>query len=340
MKTKIFTALCTFFILTLPTLVTTSAQTVTVGVSSGNIFEYNYTFSWESTDPNATMPSVYNELKDRQNIKITIKNVSESLINLDVTINYKNGTSSTRSGNINVDKQEINIIYGFLIIRSNAKPNEKIYPSGGHAQLDEITTRTYAVGQLETIRFIETDTLENTYYLTTEIFYHTVTGVAAEYQYEYTEMSDSYTTTTKESMILQNSNIWNIKTALSCSVSVDTIMQGQSIVVSGTLNVTLSGKTVTLTYRKPDSSTMNRTVTTDSDGSYSDSYAPDVTGSWSVTASWTGDTTHIGATSSSQSFMVNAVPFIETPLGMAMIGGGIVLIVVVVVVSVLRKRKT
>jgi len=128
--------------------------------------------------------------------------------------------------------------------------------------------------------------------------------------------------------------------ALSCSVSKDTIMQGQSIVVSGTLNVTLSGKTVTLTYRKPDSSAMNRTVTTDSDGSYSDSYTPDATGSWSITASWEGDSTYNGATSSSRSFIVNAVPFIETTLGMAMIGGGIVLIVIVVVVLVLRKRKT
>jgi len=339
MKPKIFTVLCIILFFTLPTLVTTSAQTVTVGVISGNIFEYIYSFSWESTDPNATMPSEYKELIDTQSIKITIINVSESLINLNLNKNLKNGTSSTYSGTINVDKREINIIYGLLIIRSNAKPNELIYPSGGAARLDEITTRTYAVGQLETIRWLKNATSDITY-LKVEIYYDTVTGVAAEYQYEEREISDSYTTTTKESMILQNSNIWNIKTALSCSVSKGTITQGESIVVSGSLNVTLSGKTVTLTYRKPDGSIVNRTVTTGSDGSYSDSYTPDATGSWSVTASWEGDSTYNGATSSSRSFMVNAVPFIETPLGMAMIGGGIVLIVVVVVVSVLRKRKT
>lgn len=131
-----------------------------------------------------------------------------------------------------------------------------------------------------------------------------------------------------------------IPSALSCSVSKDTVTQGESIVVSGSINLTLSGITVTLTYKKPNSSTMNRTVTTGSDGSYSDSYTSDATGSWSVSASWPGDTTHIGATSSSQSFMVNAIPFIETPLGMALIGGGIILIVIVAVVWVLRRRKT
>ena len=266
MKPKIFTILCTFFILTLPTLVTTSAQTVTVGVNPGNIFEYNYAFSWESTYPNATMPSEYKELKDTQNIKITIKNVFESLINLDLTKNFKNGTLSTQSGTIDVDKQEINIIYGFLIIRSNANTNELIYPSGGHEKLGETTTRTYPVGQIEIIRYIKTDTSETTF-MKVEIFYDIVTGITAEYQYEYREMSDSYATTIKESMILQNSNIGNIKTGLSCFVSKDTLTKGESIVVSGSLNFTLSGRTVTLTYRKPNNSTMNRTVTTGSDGS-------------------------------------------------------------------------
>jgi len=339
MKTKIFTVLSTILFLTLPALVTTSAQTVTLGVNPGNIIGYSYTFSWESTNPNSTMPSEYKELIDIQSIKITIINVSESLINLNLTKNFKNGTSTTYSGTIDVNKQEINIIYGFLIIRSNAKPNELIYPSGDNTRLGEITTRNYAVGQIETISYIRNVTSETTY-TNFEIFYDTVTGVAAEFQYEKRVMSGSYTTTIIESLIVQNSNIWNIKTELSCSASKATITQGESIVVSGSLNVTLSGKTVTLTYRKPDGSTINRTITTGSDGSFSDSYTPDTTGSWSVTASWAGDYTYKGATSSSQSFMVNAVPFIETLLGMATIGGAIILIVIIVVVLVLRRRKT
>ena len=130
-----------------------------------------------------------------------------------------------------------------------------------------------------------------------------------------------------------------ITTALSCSVSKDTITEGNSIVVLGSINATLSGKTVTLTYRKPDGSTLNRTITTGSDGSYSDSYTPDATGSWSVTASWEGDSTHTGATSSSKSFVVAPKPFIETPLGIATVGVGITVVVVAAVVLVLRKRR-
>jgi len=93
-------------------------------------------------------------------------------------------------------------------------------------------------------------------------------------------------------------------TELSCFVSKDIITEGNSIVVSGSIKATLTGKTITLTYKKPNGSTLNRTVTTGSDGSYSDTYTPDATGSWSVTASWDGDSTHSGTTSSSKPFMV------------------------------------
>jgi hypothetical protein len=172
------------------------------------------------------------------------------------------------------------------------------------------------------------------------MYFDKTTGILCEMLMEASTPTAIYVTTTSTLMKMTDTNMWNIKTALSCSTSKDVITQGQSIVVSGSLNVTLSGKTVTLTYRKPDGSIVNRTVTTGSDGSYSDSYTPDATGSWSITASWTGDYTYKGATSSSQSFIVNAIPFIETPLGMATIGGAIILIVIVAAILVLRRRKT
>jgi hypothetical protein len=131
-----------------------------------------------------------------------------------------------------------------------------------------------------------------------------------------------------------------VPTELSCSISKNTITQGDGIVVSGSINVSLSGKTVTLTYKKPDESTLNRTVTTGSDGSYSDSYTPDAAGSWSVTASWIGDSLHNGATSSTRSLTVNSVTFILfTPFGIALMGGAIILIIIIIVVLMRGKSK-
>jgi len=89
-----------------------------------------------------------------------------------------------------------------------------------------------------------------------------------------------------------------ISTTISCSVSPSEVTEGDSITVSGSISPTVSGKTITLTYKKPDGSTFDRTVTTGSDGSYSDSYKSEAIGSWSVSASWAGDSTHEGASSS------------------------------------------
>jgi len=92
--------------------------------------------------------------------------------------------------------------------------------------------------------------------------------------------------------------------SITCSASKLEIAEGESITVSGAISPALPEKSVALTYEKPDGSTLTRTVTTSSDGSYSDSYNPDATGSWGVTASWEGDYMHEGASSPLKSFTV------------------------------------
>ncbi|MBA7493011.1 hypothetical protein ES702_03566 [subsurface metagenome] len=101
-----------------------------------------------------------------------------------------------------------------------------------------------------------------------------------------------------------SATVTKILTPISCSTSSSEINLEDSITVSGAISSAFSGKTVTLTFTKPDGSTFTRTVSTDSDGSYSDTYTPDADGAWSVTASWNGDSTHESASSSSKSFTV------------------------------------
>ena len=95
-----------------------------------------------------------------------------------------------------------------------------------------------------------------------------------------------------------------ISTTMSCSVSPSEVTEGDSVTVSGSISPRVMGKTVTLSFKKPDGSTLTRTATTGSDGSYSDSYKTDVVGSSSVSASWDGDSEHQSASSQSASFNV------------------------------------
>jgi hypothetical protein len=81
---------------------------------------------------------------------------------------------------------------------------------------------------------------------------------------------------------------------------------GNSTTVSGSISPAVSNVTVTLTYTKPDATTISRTVTTGADGSFSDTYTPNVVGSWSVKANWTGNDYYFGSTSFDATFTVKA----------------------------------
>jgi len=150
------------------------------------------------------------------------------------------------------------------------------------------------------------------------------------------QMGDDLTTSSTSTKIAET-NLWKRSTQLSCSVAEDIVKEGGSVLVSGSIDADLPGRTVTLTYRKPDGSTLNRMVTTGPNGAYSDSYALEATGSWSVSASWEGDLTHVGATSLSMPITVTPKPFLETPLGMA--AAGVAIIGVVLVVVLLRRKE-
>lgn len=93
-------------------------------------------------------------------------------------------------------------------------------------------------------------------------------------------------------------------TTISCSVSPDRIIIGDSTTVSGTLSTSVSGKTIVLTYINPDGSNLTRTTITKTGGSFADYYEPDMIGSWSVIAEWEGDSTYAGSSSQSASFEV------------------------------------
>jgi len=99
-----------------------------------------------------------------------------------------------------------------------------------------------------------------------------------------------------------------IPTTISCRASSSEITKDDTITITGSISPAISGKTVTLTYTKPDGRTFTKPATTGPDGSYSDVYQPDTNGSWSVRASWEGDSEHQSASSLSVSFNVIA-PF-------------------------------
>jgi len=132
-----------------------------------------------------------------------------------------------------------------------------------------------------------------------------------------------------------------ISTSLLCNVSLPKIMEGDSLNVVGRIypgGPQFNSKTVTLTFKRPDGSTFNRTITTEPFGEYEYSYKPDAPGSWSVTASWNGDNLYDGSVSLPVFFTVEAEEA-SAPLLEAIIGGAVLIIIGAIAYGVYRALK-
>jgi len=88
-----------------------------------------------------------------------------------------------------------------------------------------------------------------------------------------------------------------IESTITVSVSPQVVEEGEIIRVSGSLNPAPENATITLIYMGPERR-FNSTVEVNLDGSFAESFRPDVNGTWSVNASWPGDVKYEGSWSS------------------------------------------
>ena len=93
-------------------------------------------------------------------------------------------------------------------------------------------------------------------------------------------------------------------TSMTCEVSKPKIALGEDVPVSGSISPPIEGAEVTLTFTKPDYSTVTMKIPTTAGGIYSGTCVPDIIGFWNVQAFWPGDTEHMGAESPRISFSV------------------------------------
>ena len=150
----------------------------------------------------------------------------------------------------------------------------------------EYTVNLYINGTLEASKTVVLDARENT-----TVMHMTSRDVVGTYLVEVGGLQESF-------------KVVKASTILSIKASESKVVKGNTIVISGSIEPVVPEAAITITFTKPDGSTFNKTVTTDSQGAYSYSYTPTETGSWNVKASWKGDTEHEGSVSSSISFTV------------------------------------
>lgn len=93
-------------------------------------------------------------------------------------------------------------------------------------------------------------------------------------------------------------------TTIELSLEETEISLGDSVNLFGLIHPFVDNKPVNVTFRGPDLSVIHVSTVTDVNGEFVLSFLPDMSGRWNVSASWEGDTYHIGATSNTCSFFV------------------------------------
>ena len=130
---------------------------------------------------------------------------------------------------------------------------------------------------------------------------------------------------------------------ITCYIAARTVQLGEKLEITGAISPPHGGVSVSIVYKSSNGSTFNRTVITSSDGTFTDSFAPQNFGEWTVSASWAGDGDHYGSASEIVSFTVKekppvpAVPFIGL-WEIALILGPIVIVALLAVIGMARPR--
>jgi len=125
---------------------------------------------------------------------------------------------------------------------------------------------------------------------------------------------------------------------LSLAIARDQIQQGQMVELHGFVLPAHADANVTLSYVKQGITSAERTVATDDDGRFSDSFRPPEPGDWVVWASWNGDSNHLGGKSNEIRFTVQP-SILEGKLIWAIIGILAILLVAVAVGGLRRQRR-
>jgi hypothetical protein len=122
---------------------------------------------------------------------------------------------------------------------------------------------------------------------------------------------------------------------ITCTVPPADVEIGDDVSVSGSINPAIPDVTVTLEYIAPDTSTLTRTVTTSTDGSFVDTFRPNATGGWSVGVLWEGDAIYDAATST---FVAITVIESSQQISPLILSIPLVLILVMIVFIIMRRR--
>jgi hypothetical protein len=168
------------------------AQTITPGVSAGQVFDYHVSSYWTTSDPYASIPQDLIDVNRTSHVEVRISTVNTTNVETFTPYYFINGDPVAERGNVNLLTGEG---YGFVaIIGANLNVGDKLHPNGedGLTVLDT-TTRNYESGARATnhARLVDNNATGG-YIATRDYYFDKETGILVE-QVDRTETTTSPT---------------------------------------------------------------------------------------------------------------------------------------------------
>jgi len=159
---------------------TVQAQTITVGVSPGMVFDYHVSSYWTSTDDYASIPEELRTMNETAHVEVRISETNSTHVLTATPYYFKNESQTMDRGIVNLYTGEG---YGFVaIIGANLNVGDILHPVGddGLTILD-VSTRNYESGARETnhVRLVDNNATGG-YIATRDYYFDKTTGILVE----------------------------------------------------------------------------------------------------------------------------------------------------------------
>jgi hypothetical protein len=207
-------AIVLFIILILAIIIFTNSGTRTQarlpGVSIGDTFTYDVTGFWNASKTNTTVPMTMLEINQTKSFRVTITNITVSMVTTLETWVFKNGTERNSTGLINVETG-FNSGGFWPVVAANLAKDDLLHPAGqNNITVNGTISREYPSGARETNYFTYSyqgvDDEFGYYTAEANYYFDRATGMLVELY----DRSTFFSTNTQGAFLwkIKESNVW------------------------------------------------------------------------------------------------------------------------------------
>jgi hypothetical protein len=215
MKRKIICSIAISLLVLLLTTIAASAITPRMpGVHPGDQFVYAAILSWNSNDPNATIPWNFQSMNGTLWVMVTITNVQVTNVTGQTVQHFKNGTEQHAIGYVDVNTGTGENLT-MWVIAANLNANDSIYTTGYYSSwiINDTIPILYPAGVRQTNHFNITMTYSVpnvTIYQSENFYWDRLTGVMTGATFDFSNQTDPYLTTMHFGIQITASSLWVI----------------------------------------------------------------------------------------------------------------------------------